>query len=288
MPIRTIRVARSGLRWFLRWQVPILLALLIGATVGAELYLRGQPLRPYLADLIATQGADLPVHRPVDNVHLLFDLKPGARENLARPHRSDRMVTINALGMRDPERTLEKPPGTFRIVVLGSSTTFGAEVSDGETFPNYAEEILNARRDGRRYEVWNAGISSYTPHQMAAFGRRLIEQGAAPDLIVFQIFLLGPRSFLNGRINLTQYRDDPSLLDEHLVRPSWLSRATAIDLLVRSRLAGLLLAHYNRVVDQKERGAATEAASFEHHIEQLAAFVKDFGDKVRLMAIYMP
>src|SRR5688572_31304238 len=45
-------------------------------------------------------------------------------------------VRINALGFRDRRNyLLEKPPGTFRIFVLGDSVTFGHGTLDDTTYP---------------------------------------------------------------------------------------------------------------------------------------------------------
>src|SRR5215471_14095847 len=45
-------------------------------------------------------------------------------------------IRINSLGFRGEEFQKQKPAGTIRIVVLGASTTFNAEVSSNEaTWP---------------------------------------------------------------------------------------------------------------------------------------------------------
>lgn len=73
----------------------------------------------------------------------------------------------NAWRMRDPERPLEKPAGTFRIVLLGDSLTFGSGVNDEDTFGRQLERILNARAGGRRYQVINAACASWgTAHHL--------------------------------------------------------------------------------------------------------------------------
>ncbi len=64
---------------------------------------------------------------------------------------------INALGFKGEPISREKPPGTYRIVCLGGSTTFNG-------YPAYLEEALRddfARR-GLRLEVINAGNQCWT------------------------------------------------------------------------------------------------------------------------------
>lgn len=53
---------------------------------------------------------------------------------------------------------LEKAPGTFRIVVLGDSYTFGQGVKRDETFPNRLERILHNRNGKIIFEVVNLGF----------------------------------------------------------------------------------------------------------------------------------
>ena len=67
-------------------------------------------------------------------------------------------VRFNALGFRGPERQVEKPSGTFRIIVLGTYQAFGHGVHDWETYAFYLEKFLNMKQaGGMRHEVWNLG-----------------------------------------------------------------------------------------------------------------------------------
>ena len=70
-------------------------------------------------------------------------------------------IEINSHGLRSPETTLEKPVGTYRILVLGDSWTFGVGVVQDETYPAQLEGILRQRFPGRDIEVINAGVSGY-------------------------------------------------------------------------------------------------------------------------------
>ena len=51
---------------------------------------------------------------------------------------------VNHLGLRGRETTVEKPPGTRRIVMLGDSFTMGKGVEDDETFSVLVERALQA------------------------------------------------------------------------------------------------------------------------------------------------
>ncbi len=106
-----------------------------------------------------------------------------------RPHRDLQWKTIrvrtNAFGLRDRERSREKPPGVFRILSLGESTTFGDRIEAAQTYSQILEDILNADTSVQRpVEVWNCGICSYTSYQSL---RWLEREGLAfqPDLVIF-------------------------------------------------------------------------------------------------------
>ena len=67
---------------------------------------------------------------------------------------SFKRVTLrtNRWGFRDRDYEREKPPGTFRIAVLGGSYTMGSGVENDETFENLVEDRLNERGDLASYE----------------------------------------------------------------------------------------------------------------------------------------
>jgi len=55
-------------------------------------------------------------------------------------------IQINRYGFRHGDRTPTKPPGTFRIAVLGDSYVEGFQVPDDKTFCAVLEKDLNRRR----------------------------------------------------------------------------------------------------------------------------------------------
>ena len=68
----------------------------------------------------------------------------------------------NALGYRGEELALEKPAGTYRILVLGGSTTYETGVSEHtQTFTAQLQRILRDRAGAPPLEVINAGCPSW-------------------------------------------------------------------------------------------------------------------------------
>ncbi len=86
------------------------------------------------------------------------------------PHATGRYQTvefdteyrINSLGLRDHEFTQGKPPGTFRILMLGDSFTEGDGVETNQTFSKLIEAALDSLPSPLHYEVINAGVGSYS------------------------------------------------------------------------------------------------------------------------------
>jgi len=93
-------------------------------------------------------------------------------------------VRINSLGFRDrKEYSLEKPPNTFRIIVLGDSVTFGHGTLDETTYPYLLEQQLRKWRPDVNWEVWNLGVPGYNTGQELAYLEE-IGPRAQPDLVI--------------------------------------------------------------------------------------------------------
>ena len=97
-------------------------------------------------------------------------------------------VSINSLGLRDREYSVEKPAGTTRIVMLGDSLTFGWGVRIEDTPSKMLEEMLNKGAPAPRYEVINTGVGNYNTVQEVTYflnkGRKL-----NPDVVVLNYFI---------------------------------------------------------------------------------------------------
>ncbi len=93
------------------------------------------------------------------------------------------IVRSNRWGMRGDDVQLEKPPGVFRIALLGSSNDIGWGVSNEDTYGQRLAKLLNARNDGRRYELLNFSVPDYSlPEQLWVLEHRALS--FSPDLIL--------------------------------------------------------------------------------------------------------
>jgi len=77
--------------------------------------------------------------------------------------------TVNSRGIRGKEYSYEKPPGQFRILILGDSFAEGYTVNDKHLFSERLETMLNNLNDGLHYEVINAGTVGYGTDQELLF-----------------------------------------------------------------------------------------------------------------------
>jgi lysophospholipase L1-like esterase len=93
-------------------------------------------------------------------------------------------VKINALGFRDDRSySLAKPAGTFRVLVLGDSVTFGHGALWETTYPYLLEQRLREWRPDVNWQVWNLGVPGYNTSQELAY---LEDVGSRfdPDLVI--------------------------------------------------------------------------------------------------------
>lgn len=94
-------------------------------------------------------------------------------------------VHHNQLGFRGRETTWEKPPGVFRVVCVGGSSTYGhTESSDATTWPVRLEQHLAELRPDLKFEVINGGASGYSTFEsLINLELRLID--FRPDLVIY-------------------------------------------------------------------------------------------------------
>jgi hypothetical protein len=104
---------------------------------------------------------------------------PGAKATYRRREYTVE-VAVNAAGMRDPERTIAKPPGVFRILAVGDSFVEGYTVPIESTVSQRLERLLGAPC---AVEVLNGGTQGYSTDQEYLF---YVDDGQryAPDIVL--------------------------------------------------------------------------------------------------------
>jgi lysophospholipase L1-like esterase len=94
------------------------------------------------------------------------DLELGIRSwtvhHAMRPGWTKPASPTNSFGLRSPEVAVPKPAGTYRILLLGDSFTFGFQAADDVLFARKLEQRLRAG-GFPSVEVVNAGVLSYCP-----------------------------------------------------------------------------------------------------------------------------
>ena len=92
-----------------------------------------------------------------------YPFKPNSRFRLvaSKNNEYDVAVKINNFGFRGEDISIEKKPGTARIMAIGDSFTFGVGAEEDETIPFLIGKAL--KDEGGNIEVINAGFGSYSP-----------------------------------------------------------------------------------------------------------------------------
>ena len=164
--------------------------------------------------------------------------EPVADPRLSFAHAPDRSaflmgvpVSINSQGLRDREYPLAKPPGVYRIMMLGDSTTFGWGVRQEDTAAKLLERKLNANPPPGydKVEVINAGVGNYdTVQEVTYYETR--GQAFHPDLVILVFFINDPepvpvekKGFLIDRSYLVAFSANrfDGILRHFGVRPDW-------------------------------------------------------------------
>lgn len=167
--------------------------------VGPDLLLYGTPFArgAYAFDRSAKERAELDRFREqrdlIDHDNFVgghFKYFPG-QERHDFDEKGERFdVVMNDHGFRGKDFEDAKALGTFRVVTLGASSTFGYMDRDDETYPYQLERLLNeglARSpcgEVRAFEVLNLGI----PHLRSENVLSLLEAEALPlrpDVVTF-------------------------------------------------------------------------------------------------------
>ncbi|MEB3175765.1 MAG: SGNH/GDSL hydrolase family protein [Cyanobacteriota bacterium] len=104
-------------------------------------------------------------------------------------HEGRGRVEINSRGLRDGEHDIPKPPGTYRIAVLGDSFSEAIQVEREQTYWSVLEQKLAQcpALKGKTVEVVNFGVGDYGTAQQLMTLKTQVPQ-YEPDLVLLQVF----------------------------------------------------------------------------------------------------
>jgi lysophospholipase L1-like esterase len=157
------------------------------ATVGKVLLV----VASVVATLVVVDVVLLVWHGPVHAVENFYEpdarfgyrMRPNLQFVFASPYHGYRAtVRTNSRGLRDDEVAVPKPPGVFRILLLGDSMTAGLEVDHDQTFEAVCESRLRAA--GGTVEVVNAGVRGYNLDNIVGWFENEGVQ-YEPDVVVY-------------------------------------------------------------------------------------------------------
>jgi lysophospholipase L1-like esterase len=137
-----------------------------------------------------------PVHSHGDRMSYIRSFFPSSPQNMAGAALWE--ISLNSDGFRDQEFPKEKPSSAFRIVCLGDSWTFGANVSLEDSYPRQLHRLLQREFPGAYFEVLNLGVLGYSSFQ----GLELLKKralGLDPDLMIL--------AFAMNDSSIAGYRD---------------------------------------------------------------------------------
>ncbi len=183
------------------------------------------------------------------------ELIPGVQVEL-----DGKLTTINQFGMRDRETlTLNKPTGTTRIAVVGSSVIMGYGVADDELFVRLLENRINEESPGGgRYELLNFGVGKqWASHRLVRIQRKVF--GFDPDALYYFAHQDEYQSFVDHLAKLfdagKMIRSDPI---EQLINQAGITQDMppgVIHYKLNQQRNALLLAVYRTIIEEcRERG----------------------------------
>ena len=95
--------------------------------------------------------------------------------------------STNSLRMRDIHHPLQKPPGTYRILILGDSFSVADGVERLQAWPHKLGSALDQRHPVKRIEVINTAMQAYSTLDQWHVLQHAIR--FSPDLIIIGIYI---------------------------------------------------------------------------------------------------
>lgn len=148
----------------------MLLAVLFGVVEGLSYTYERLFVVCHMMTSDAASDIDFITKKNVCDAYDMIQYEYGTGHRQIVPNQHNDVININSHGLRGPEFSQSKPDDTYRIFVLGGSTTFGwGTTSDSATIPGHLQTMYDEQDLALRTEVINAGLPnvvSFTEHWM--------------------------------------------------------------------------------------------------------------------------
>ena len=166
------------------------------------------------------------------------------------PNQNGEFVNINSFGFRGDEISLEKDPSSYRVMIVGGSTTFGIpSTSDSATIPAYLEKIFH--NDGLDFvEVINAGVTGHNSLSEAFYIKEKLVK-FEPDLII----MIDGGNDVHDRISPTKLVKSDDLVTYYENKEKQDTRVTGIKSFVYDmnyKTGQLLIEYFNSQFKEKK------------------------------------
>jgi lysophospholipase L1-like esterase len=138
-----------------------------------------------------------PVRSDAERFSLIRQFIPRIPDSLKQ--RKPWEIALNSEAYRDAEFPTAKKPSSFRIVCLGDSWTFGANVGQEEAYPQRLRAMLAHGFPRSDFEVFNLGVLGYASYNGAMLMRSRVPS-LEPDIVVI--------AFAMNEPNMAGYREE--------------------------------------------------------------------------------
>jgi lysophospholipase L1-like esterase len=118
----------------------------------------------------------------IDHNYIKYSTFPNSSVPSHEPNTTD-TININSFGLRGPEFDQEKPDNTYRIFIVGGSSTFGTGVTDENTITGIMQKLFEYSNPEWNIEVINAGIPGAESFRETWLIRNILFE-LEPDFII--------------------------------------------------------------------------------------------------------
>ncbi|MCX6114683.1 MAG: SGNH/GDSL hydrolase family protein [Proteobacteria bacterium] len=170
-----------------------------------------------------------------------------------------------------------KEPGTFRILVVGDSFTFGPHLQLNDTFPKKLEQMLNLNPAAPRVEVINRGVCGVSTEVEVELVREALKE--QPDLLVLEITLNDAETLPLTKAKRAELFDAPWM--KWRIFTIWRSLGFVAQRLHNYQTVGRHIEYYNQLFKNPQT-----LQQFDTALSRIAILAK--GAQVPILAMVFP